>query len=232
MMKNLLQLICCFILLIHFNLAGSQGKKTSVNYFPDTASIEVKSFNSELNKNLIRLKWEITQGKEIKGFEIERRDELESDFQTLTFIPSKTALNLTRKYSFLDRVTGPGTYIYRIKLIDFTGDSKYSEEIKVDIVAPSKFNLSQNFPNPFNPSTLITFNLAEASKVRLSIFNVLGQEVSLLLDEDLAAGSHEVTFDASTVPGGLMSGVYFYKIEAKGIDGSVFNSIKKMIFTK
>lgn len=235
MMRKYLQFLCCFIVFLHLDLAGSANTRIIRNYnlLSDTTSaIELKSFNSELNKNTIRLKWETTQGKDIKGFEIERREEDESNFETITFTPAKNTPNSVRKYAFLDRISGPGTYIYRIKMIDFSGESRYSDEINVEVSAPTKFSLGQNFPNPFNPSTLISFNLAVDSKVRLSVFNVLGQEVSLLLDEDLSAGIHEVTFDASQVTGGLMSGVYFYKIEAKGTDGTAFNSIKKMIFTK
>lgn len=228
MMKKYLQLLCFLLVLIPYNLSGYSNKITLF----DSSSVELKYFNSELYKNTVRLKWETRQDKEIKTFEIERRAEAESNFETITTQPSKSSSNSTRKYAFLDRLPGPGSYIYRIKIIEFSGDSKYSAEIKVDVVAPSKFSLGQNFPNPFNPSTMISFNLAVDSDVRLSIYNVLGQEVSVLVDENLSVGLHEVTFNTSDVQGGLMSGVYFYKIEANGSDGSVFNSIKKMIFTK
>jgi len=75
---------------------------------------------------------------------------------------------------------------------------------------PQNFSLEQNYPNPFNPSTKITFNLNQAGMTKLSVYNLLGQEVSTLVNQELIAGRHTVDFDASA----LSSGVYFYKIES------------------
>ncbi len=88
--------------------------------------------------------------------------------------------------------------------------------------------LSQNYPNPFNPSTKITFSLAADSKVSLKIFDVLGQEVASLINQDLTAGVHNYDFNAT----GINSGVYFYRIEATGVNGTKFVDVKKMILTK
>ncbi len=74
--------------------------------------------------------------------------------------------------------------------------------------SPTNFSLSQNYPNPFNPSTNISFSIPQAGKVELSVFNVLGQKVHSLINGNLNAGLHSVTFDAS----GLTSGVYFYRL--------------------
>ncbi len=73
---------------------------------------------------------------------------------------------------------------------------------------PSGFSLLQNFPNPFNPSTMIQFSLTAPTRVTLKVFNLLGQEVTTLLDESRSAGTYRVTFNAGT----LASGVYFYRL--------------------
>ncbi len=88
---------------------------------------------------------------------------------------------------------------------------------------PSTMILAQNYPNPFNPSTSITFQLPEAGRARLAVFNLLGQKVVTLVDGDLQAGSHAVTFDASAMP----SGVYFYKLTSS--NGS---ATRKMTLSK
>lgn len=88
---------------------------------------------------------------------------------------------------------------------------------------PSEFRLEQNFPNPFNPSTTFSFSLPQASKATLTVHNVLGQEVATLLAGDLAAGVHDVRWDAT----GLPSGVYLYRLEADGYTAS-----KRMILLK
>jgi uncharacterized repeat protein (TIGR01451 family) len=74
---------------------------------------------------------------------------------------------------------------------------------------PDGFVLQQNYPNPFNPTTSISFELPEASAVRLSVFDVLGREVAVLVDGKMTAGSHAVGFDAM----GLQSGMYLYRLE-------------------
>ncbi|MCK9426620.1 MAG: T9SS type A sorting domain-containing protein [Ignavibacteriaceae bacterium] len=97
----------------------------------------------------------------------------------------------------------------------------------VDVEDPNmvvdNYNLAQNYPNPFNPSTKITYSLQNPELVSLRIFDVLGREVSTLVNQYQTAGSHTVSFNASS----LASGMYFYKLEA----GS-FQSIKKMMLLK
>lgn len=89
--------------------------------------------------------------------------------------------------------------------------------------APNQIILEQNYPNPFNPSTKISFNLPAREFVTLKIFNVLGNEVAILINDNLEAGLHEIPFNAS----GLNSGVYFYVISTKN-----FSSTRKMILLK
>jgi hypothetical protein len=78
------------------------------------------------------------------------------------------------------------------------------------LVLPNEFSLLQNFPNPFNPSTMITYRLKEDGIVKLSVFNILGNEIETLVSEAKPAGNYEVTWNASNLP----SGVYFYQIKA------------------
>ncbi|HSD62334.1 MAG TPA: T9SS type A sorting domain-containing protein [Ignavibacteriaceae bacterium] len=114
-----------------------------------------------------------------------------------------------------------------MKQLDFQGSYSFSNEVSVDIY-PVTYSLEQNYPNPFNPLTIINFNLKVESKVSLKVFNILGQEVTQLYNGSMTAGLHQVNFDASL----LNSGAYFYRLEANGIDGSTFSSVKKMMLTK
>ncbi|MBT8386541.1 MAG: ASPIC/UnbV domain-containing protein, partial [Ignavibacteria bacterium] len=100
--------------------------------------------------------------------------------------------------------------------------------VKDDAITIYEYSLGQNYPNPFNPGTKIDFILAVDSKVSLKVFDVLGQEVAILINSDLVAGSHNVDFNAASIN----SGVYFYRIDATGIDGTNFTNVKKMILTK
>jgi len=94
----------------------------------------------------------------------------------------------------------------RIYYVDFGNDTAVRQQEE----GPREFRLEQNYPNPFNPSTTINFTLAKASNVKLNIYNLLGQKVSVLIDRNMNAGHQSVVFDAKE----LSSGVYFYQLEA------------------
>jgi hypothetical protein len=103
----------------------------------------------------------------------------------------------------------------------FIGDM---DAVSVDEVArPGSYRLSNNYPNPFNPSTMISYEIGQSEMVRLSIYNVLGQEVMVLVNDVQQAGVHNVQFQA----GSLASGIYMYRLEAGD-----FSSTHKMILMK
>ena len=90
------------------------------------------------------------------------------------------------------------------------------------------FALEQNYPNPFNPSTSIRFSLPVDAQVTIGVYNLVGEKVAEIASGNLSAGSHNVTFDASK----LTSGIYFYRLDAAGINGKTFSSVKKMTLMK
>ncbi len=93
---------------------------------------------------------------------------------------------------------------------------------------PREFVLLPNYPNPFNPATTIRYGLPQAARVRLVVFNILGQRVATLLDARQPAGFHEVRFDAER----LASGIYFYHLQARNLSGEVFNAVRRMVLLK
>ena len=107
----------------------------------------------------------------------------------------------------------------------YTIDPLFSkiQDSPTEIIIPEKWVLYQNYPNPFNPSTVISWQLAVGSPVKLTVYNVTGQRVAILVNERQPAGSHSVKFDAS----GLASGVYLYRLEVEG-----FVETKKMILMR
>jgi hypothetical protein len=88
---------------------------------------------------------------------------------------------------------------------------------------PKEFRLEQNYPNPFNPSTAIEFALPKVSKVTLKIYDILGREVTTLLDEEMQPGEYKVVFEANE----LASGVYFYRLQTQD-----FVRVKKLMLLK
>ena len=193
----------------------------------DLVPVELTSFTAIADKNNVVLNWSTATEVNNAGFEVQKIKG-NNEFVTIGYVPGHGSTTEPQNYNFTDANLASGSYTYRLKQIDYNGTFSYSNEVNVDVTAPVQFELAQNYPNPFNPSTKINFSLAVDSKVSLKIFNVLGQEVAAGINSNLTAGSHQFNFDASS----LNSGVYMYRIEAYGIDGSSFVSTKKMVFTK
>ncbi len=192
----------------------------------DIVPVELSSFTANVSNGNVVLNWITATETNNKGFEVQRSNG--GEYQTIGFVQGNGTSTQQHSYTYSDQNVANGAYNYRLRQVDFNGASEYSQVVEVSINNPVEFNLAQNYPNPFNPSTKINYSLAVDSKVTLKIFDILGQEVTVLLNENIAAGNHNVTFDASK----LNSGVYLYKIEANGVDGSSFTSVKKMILTK
>jgi len=123
--------------------------------------------------------------------------------------------------SFINANTGylagnDGTVLYTT-----SGGLTPFEPISSEI--PEKFELKQNYPNPFNPETNIEFTLPESDYLKLSVFDITGKEIEMLVDQQLRSGTYKVLWNASSYP----SGVYFYSIYTKS-----FSVTRKMILTK
>jgi hypothetical protein len=123
------------------------------------------------------------------------------------------------------KFTGAGSdRLFQIQSFQFTTNSTPTSVGKLhEDNLPKRFYLSQNYPNPFNPNTFISYQLATGSQVTIKVYDVLGREVTTLVNEKKPAGAHIINFDAS----GLASGVYLYAIR----EGNFYQS-KKMILLK
>jgi N-acetylneuraminic acid mutarotase len=190
--------------------------------------VELTSFVASTSEGKVVLNWTTATETNNHGFQVERNTG--NGFEALGFINGAGTTTEVRSYSFSDNSPVVGRSIYRLKQVDFDGSYEYSNEIVVNLdnTKPTSFSMEQNYPNPFNPTTNIKFSLAVESKVTLKVFNILGQEVATLINNTMAAGFHSVKFDAK----GFQSGIYLAKIEANGIDGKNFSSVKKMVLTK
>ena len=131
--------------------------------------------------------------------------------------------NSPNSYSFIDKNPQPSEVKYRLKQIDNDGSYEYSSEVLVDLGTPASFKLVQNYPNPFNPSTMISYHLPEASQVTLKIYDILGKEVSSLVNERQEAGMYNTSFDASK----LTTGIYIARLSAGKYTKSIKMSLVK-----
>ena len=191
--------------------------------------VELTSFSaSVVNYKKVELKWTTATEINNAGFEIQRSDNGKL-FNKIGFVKGRGTVSEINNYAYSDNKVSIKTYYYRLKQIDFNGSFNYSNIINVNITEPAIFELQQNYPNPFNPATSISFTVPYTSYVTLSVYNLLGQLVTKLVDEVKDAGSYSVKWNA----GNLTSGIYIYSLQANGIDGKeIFTNIKKMILLK
>jgi len=171
------------------------------------------------------LKWSTATETNNSGWDIEIKGEEGNENRTwekVGFVSGKGTTTIEQKYSFTIQRLNTSRLQARLKQIDFNGNSTYSNVLTIDAIK-NKFSLSDNYPNPFNPTTKINYQLKESGYVTLKVFDALGREVKSLVNQYKLAGEYQIDFDGSGVP----SGVYFYKFTS----GS-FTETKKMVLMK
>ena len=201
-----------------------------------------------VDENKVILNWQTATEVNNYGFEIQRSvigttHDLSLQWEILGFVEGHGNSNSPKHYTFTDDKTSEvlqnvegldGKLQYRLKQIDLDGKYEYSEIINVEthrkVSLPTQFALQQNYPNPFNPTTVIEYTIpnvetlratSQMQNVTLKVFDILGNEVASLVNEQKSAGRYEVNFDASNLP----TGMYIYKIQA----GSFIQAHKMML---
>ncbi|MBA4316772.1 MAG: hypothetical protein C0412_00070 [Flavobacterium sp.] len=174
---------------------------------PIPLPVELESFEVFDNENFVNLNWRTATEINNYGFEIQRKSEI-SDWQRIGFVQGHGNSNSTKKYYFIDDNILSGTIKYRLKQIDFDGKYEYSKEVDIQVEPPNKLTINYNYPNPFNPSTRISYSIPTNGLITLKIFDVLGNEVTTLVNEDKSAGKHEISFNGKF----LSSGTYICKL--------------------
>ncbi len=188
--------------------------------------VELISFTSLVNNGNVTLNWKTATETNNQVFEVERK-KLNKNWLKIGFVNGNGTTTETKTYSFIDKNLSVGKYQYRLKQIDFDGTFEYSIKIEVEIDAPTKFSLPQNYPNPFNPSTKISWQSPVGSWQTLKVYDILGNEVATLVNEERYAGSYEIEFNPESSIKNPASGVYFYQLRAGD-----YVETKKMILLK
>lgn len=186
--------------------------------------VELISFAALYRNRTIELKWKTATEIDNYGFEIERSYD-QKDWSKIDFVSGQGTVNTPTDYTYTDKsfdLSAP-VVSYRLRQLDRDGSYDYSEVVTVAIEASPTISL-RNFPNPFNPSTTISFNLKTNDVVTLTVYNELGQAVQRVLNnEALNAGSHAISFNGDNLP----SGTYMYELRT-----SSGTTINKMILSK
>ena len=202
--------------------------------------VELISFNASVHDGKVKLNWSTATEVNNLGYEIQRSLRMDTfgeiskvkspNWEKIGFVEGHGNSTTTISYEFTDTDLNDGSYSYRLKQIDLDGLFEYSKIVEVNLDVPIKFSLSQNYPNPFNPSTKIKYSIPKVGNANLrslqtslKVYDILGREVTTLVNENQQPGNYEVEFNASI----HSSGVYLYKLTA----GS-FTATKKMILLR
>jgi photosystem II stability/assembly factor-like uncharacterized protein len=205
------------------NIGWVYGERGEIYKYTHNVPVEFSTFTTDMDNSTAVLKWSTATETNNRGFEIERKSGSES-WSIRGFVKGAGTSTEIKDYTFLDIIDVTGKYFYRLKQVDFDGSFKYSEVVEVNYnITPAEFSLQQNYPNPFNPGTTITYLIPQQSFVKIKVYNTLGREVSILVNEEKTAGEYKVDFNAD----GLASGVYLYRIDAGD-----FSETRKMLLIK
>jgi hypothetical protein len=199
--------------------------------------IEINSFNSNVTERQVNLSWTTKTEQNSSRFEIERStvnaNGVTGTWASVGVVPASGSSNSPKKYSFTEKDLQAGKHQYRLKLVDNNGSYKYSSVIETEVAIPKNFEVSQNYPNPFNPTTRINYSLPFDSRVTVEVFNITGESLGQIVNQEQSAGYYSVNFNSSGLYRNIASGVYIYRVSAVDkSSGKSFSSIKKMMLLK
>jgi choice-of-anchor B domain-containing protein len=189
--------------------------------FNGSVPVELNSFSAEAEGRDVRLNWSTASEKNNNGFEIQRKQD--EEFYSIGFVEGNGTTTELHEYSYLDKNIETGTYYYRLKQLDYDGSTSFSDEVMVEVTTPLGFALDQNYPNPFNPSTRIKYQIDKNSFVTLKVYDILGNEIADLVNEEKTAGNYEINFSADNLP----SGTYIARLTGTGLTETIKMSLIK-----
>lgn len=172
--------------------------------------ITLASFEASAQAQGVELRW--TTGSEIDNysFVLWRATDPAGEFKNIGQILSQAQGPGNTNYAYVDHGVTPGTtYYYKIEDISTYG---YSTMHQTVVSATTDYIMAKNYPNPFNPSTVIRFDIRTAAEVNLAVYDISGRFIKSLVNGTLAAGAHQATFDGT----GLAAGVYVYRLSVNG----------------
>jgi len=183
--------------------------------------VEFTSFTANVSGNDVVLNWSTATETNNQGFEVEKLSG--NNWVKIGFIAGHGTTTEIQRYSYTDNIITAGKFSYRLKQIDYNGSFEYSDVVEVEVLTADNYILSQNYPNPFNPATKISFAVPVSGLTTVKVVDVLGNEVAVLLNEVIQAGSYDLNFTANNLP----SGVYFYTLQSGN-----FTITRKMVLLK
>ncbi len=208
----------------------------AADWFPSHAQDEqslpvtLTSFTAVPSDKGILISWETESEIENAYWVIKRAvDSEENEFEEIARLDGAGNKSSATSYEYLDATVDADTkYIYSLVSVAVDGRKVVEGTVEAQSLKPTKFELHQNYPNPFNGGTTIRFTLPVDSRVKITIYNILGQKVKVLADKDFKMGFHRIAWNGTNeMRSRVSSGMYIYVMESKN-----FRAVKKMMYLK
>ncbi len=240
------------------NTNSGGGNQTFTHYFGQTVgggldpfgtvdnslAVELVAFKADVNAGTVDLSWATESESGNLGFIVLRSGREDAGYRTIASYTDTPELrgagsaSFRHVYAYTDHGVLPGnTYWYKVVDVDYSGKRTEHGPLKVRVTGtngqtaaglPTEFNLLANYPNPFNPSTVIPFDVARDAHVSIVVFDILGKKVAELVNKDFAAGHYTVRWNGHTQSGQMApSGIYMYRLTTPG-----FSQVRQMMLVK
>ena len=188
--------------------------------------VELTFFRARIINNSIHLDWHTASETSNAWFDIERKDAGHDFRQINTKHIYAQGNNSGADYAFIDStISRAGAYFYRLIDVAINGKKTIHEAQKIFFTGPGRFELGNNYPNPFNPLTTIPYRLSHPGRIRLTLFDARGREIAQLVNGEKKAGRHRFILDASRYH--LSSGIYYYRLQ-----NSRQTAVRKLLLIK
>lgn len=217
-------LLILFVLGFVISLKAEEG---------DGKNNKITNYTAVIKNGEVNLNWRVENPANLYKFKIESKKNGTETYSMLTDIlfsnfRKKDVSDTTSAYYYFysDRPEENGVYFYKLSAFDNFNKVVVSEEIKIGITEVPEFKLNQNNPNPFNPTTVISFTILVPTNVKMQVYSLTGKYVDLLVDGFRTPGTYNIEFNTSKYSN-LSSGIYFYKLET-----NYSSDIKKMTLLK
>jgi hypothetical protein len=164
--------------------------------------VELTLFSGSYVNGSVQLEWRTATETNNFGFEVQKRYD-NTSYEKIGFVPGNGTSTNGMQYSFEDDDLSAVRIFYRLKQLDFNGVFEYSNEIMVEVLKLTDYQLFQNYPNPFNPSTSIKYSIPVQSKIKIALYDIIGNEVSSLFEGVQESGVHDINLTADNLPSGV-----------------------------
>ncbi len=172
--------------------------------------VNIIIFNARIVDQSVELYWRAEQAEKFFGFEVQKSNN-NLDFYKIGFVEYRERFE---NYNFWDKDIFQNRHVYRLKLIDRSGEFTYSDAIIVELGSVNAFTLNQNYPNPFNSETVIRFSITQNDKVSLEVFDINGRSIKSLLNEYRYPGCYSIKWDGTGNDGNkAATGIYIYRLK-------------------